>query len=110
MINPVLSKFSTNIISISTNIILYIKLSLDDFTEIMSIRGIKLSHQTVHNWSQIFAAALGLKIRKARKGKSGKQWHVDATYLKIEGKWCYLYRAIDKEGNLVDVCLSNTRD
>ena len=53
---------------------------------------------------------LGLKLREARKGTSGKKWHVDATYLKIEGRWCYLYRAIDKDGNLVDVYLSDVRD
>ncbi|MCD8525600.1 MAG: IS6 family transposase, partial [Gammaproteobacteria bacterium] len=48
--------------------------------------------------------------RTQRFGKCGKKWHADATYLKIEGRWCYLYRAIDKEGNLVDVYLSDVRD
>ena len=38
------------------------------------------------------------------------KWHVDATYIKIEGRWCYLYRAIDKEGDLIDVYLSDSRD
>ena len=39
-----------------------------------------------------------------------KKWHADATYICIKGHWCYLYRAIDKEGNLVDVYLSDVRD
>ncbi|MCP4762172.1 MAG: IS6 family transposase [archaeon] len=86
------------------------KVSLDDVVELMAMRGIHLSHQTVHNWTQTFGVELGLKIRKKRKGKAGKKLHVDATYLKIEGRWCYLYRAIDKEGNLVDVYLSDVRD
>lgn len=76
----------------------------------MYIRGINLSHQTIHNWSQTFGVELGLKLRKARKGKSSKKWHVDATYLKTEGRWCYLYRAIDQQGNLVDLYLSDVRD
>ena len=48
--------------------------------------------------------------QKRRSGKQGKKWHVDETYLKVEGKWCYLYRAIDQEGKLVDIWLSDKRD
>jgi putative transposase len=40
----------------------------------------------------------------------GKSWYVDETYVKVQGTWQYLYRAIDRDGNLVDVCLSDTRD
>lgn len=86
------------------------KLSLDDLVELMAIRGIHLSHQTVHNWAQAFGTELGIQLRQARKGAAGKKWHTDATYIKVEGRWCYLYRAIDKQGNLVDVYLSDVRD
>lgn len=86
------------------------KVSLDDVVELMEIRGFHICHQTVHNWVHTFGVNLGLKLREARRGKSGKKWHVDATYIRVEGRWCYLYRAIDKEGNLVDVYLSDVRD
>ena len=86
------------------------KVSLDDVVELMAMRGFQLCHQTVHNWTQAFGVDLGLKLRARRYGISGKKWHVDATYLKVEGRWCYLYRAIDKEGNLVDIYLSDVRD
>jgi putative transposase len=76
----------------------------------MKMRGINLSHQTVHNWAQNFGVELGLKLREKRYGQMGKKWHIDSTYIRVEGRWCYLYRAIDKEGNLVDVYLSDTRD
>src|SRR3954466_3896629 len=49
-------------------------------------------------------------LRKRRIGKVGRCWHIDETYLKVAGEWCYLYRAIDRDGNLVDVYLSETRD
>ena len=103
-------EYPTEIIMLVVYYYYRFKLSLDDVAEIMAIRGIKLSHQTIHNWSQTFGIELGLKLREARKGKSGKKWHVDATYLKIAGRHCYLYRAIDKQGNLVDVYLSDVRD
>ena len=86
------------------------KLSLDDVVELMAMRGFTLSHQTVHNWTQTFGTELGIKLRKKRKGKADKKWHIDATYIKVEGRWCYLYRAIDKAGNLVDIMLSDVRD
>ena len=84
--------------------------SLDDVVELMAMRGFCLSHQTIHNWSQTLGVELGLKLRKIRYGTAGLKWNANATYIRIEGRWCYLYRAIDKEGNLVDVYLSDTRD
>lgn len=50
------------------------------------------------------------QIRTKRKGQVGKVWLVDETYIRIKGVWCYLYRGIDEDGNLVDVRLSKTRD
>ena len=85
-------------------------MSLNNVVELMALRGIYISHQTVHNCVQIFGVDLGVKLREHRKGKVSKKWHVDATYLEIESNWCCLYLAIDREGNLVDVYLSDTRD
>ncbi|PHQ78160.1 MAG: IS6 family transposase, partial [Coxiella sp. (in: Bacteria)] len=76
----------------------------------MITRGVHISHQTVYNWVHTFGVEWARKFRKIRFGTAGLKWHADATYLRVEGRWCYLYRAIDKEGNLVDVYLSNTRD
>ena len=86
------------------------KMSLDDVVIVMALRGFHLSHQTVHNWNQIFGVNVGNALRKRRYKRGGDRWHVDATYLKIEGRWCYFYRAIDKQGHLIDVYLSDVRD
>ena len=86
------------------------KLSLEDVTIFMAMRNIYLSHQTVANWVQRFGVDIGIKMRKRRYKQCGDHWCADATYIKVEGRWCYLYRAIDKESNLVDVYLSDVRD
>ena len=100
----------TEVVMYAVHYYLRYKLSSDNVVEIMAMRGFSLSHQTVHNWVQDFGVTLGIHCRTRRKGKCGKKWHVDATYLKVEGRWCYLYRAIDKEGNLVDLYLSDVRN
>ncbi|PHQ78665.1 MAG: IS6 family transposase [Coxiella sp. (in: Bacteria)] len=84
--------------------------SLDDVVELMITRGVHLSHQTIYNWAHTFGVELAKKFQKMRYGETGLKWHADATYIRVEGRWCYLYRAIDKEGHLVDVYLSDTRD
>jgi DDE domain len=49
-------------------------------------------------------------LRKERRGAVGNSWYVDETYIKVQGQWRYLDRAINRDGNLVDVRLSDTRD
>ena len=103
-------EYPTEVVMITVFTYYRFKVSLDDVVELMAMRGFNLSHQTVHNWVQKFGVELGLKLRTRRYKQAGDKWHTDATYLRIEGRWCYLYRAIDKDGNLVDVYLSDVRD
>lgn len=84
--------------------------SLDKVVDAMAVRGFNMCHQTIQNWTQTFGIDVSLNLRKSRYRKSGDKIHVDATYIKVEGRWSYLYRAIDSDGNLVDVYLSDTRD
>src|SRR5438270_4325784 len=86
------------------------KLSLREVPEMFLLRGFEFTHEAVREWEERFAPLLTEQIRRKRKGKVGQRWYVDETYLKVKGKWCYLYRAIDRDGNLVDSMLSSTRD
>ena len=86
------------------------KLSLRNLAEMFLLRGFEFTHEAVREWEERFAPLLAEQLRRKRKGKAGRRWYVDETYLKVKGKWCYLYRAIDREGNLVDSMLSVTRD
>src|SRR3954464_12571564 len=86
------------------------KLSLRDLPEMFTLRGIVFSHEAVREWEAKLTPALAEDLRRRRRGKAGRSWYVDETYLKVDGRWCYLYRAIDRNGALVDVLFSETRD
>src|SRR3954454_11145647 len=86
------------------------KLSLRNLAQMFLLRGFEFTHEAVREWEERFAPLLAGQIRRKRKGKMGRRWYVDETYLKVKGRWCYLYRAIDRDGNLVDSMLSATRD
>ena len=103
-------EYPTEVVMMTLHYYYRFKVSLEDVVELMAMRGFHLTHQTVHNWVQRFGVELALKLRDRRHREAGLKWHVDATYLYIEGRWCYLYRAIDKDGNLVDIYLSDIRN
>jgi putative transposase len=86
------------------------KLSLRDVAEMFLERGIVFTHEAVRDWEARFALLIADQLRKKRRGQAGTCWHVDETYVKVHGKWCYLYRAIDRDGNLVDSMLSQKRN
>jgi putative transposase len=86
------------------------KLSLRDLPEMFAVRGIVFSYEAVREWEAKLTPALAEDLRRRRRGTVGRSWHVDETYVKVHGRWCYLYRAIDQHGSLVDVLLSEHRD
>ena len=82
-------EYRTEVVMLAVHYYYRFKVSLDDVVELMVMRGFRLCHQTVSNWVQAFGIELGLKLRERRKGTAGKKWHIDATYIKVEGDWCY---------------------
>ena len=84
------------------------RLTLRDLSEILLLRGFTVSHERVRQWEAKLLPVMGEALRKRRHGtgrRSGQSWYVDETYLKVHGRWCYLYRAIDRDGNLIDTDL-----
>lgn len=73
-------------------------------------RGITFTYEAVREWERRFAPLLTEQLRSKRHGQAGQSWYVEETYVKVRGKWCYLYRAIDADGSLVDSRLSEKRD
>ena len=86
------------------------KLRLRDLAEMFLGRGIVFTHETVRDWEARFAPLLTARLQAKRRGQAGTKWHADETYSKVHGRWCSRYRAIDREGNLVEALLSERRD
>ena len=86
------------------------KLSLRDLTEMFQLRGFVFSYEAVRDWEAKLTPALAQALRRRRNGKVGHSWYVDETYIQVRGGWKYLYRAIDRDGVLVDAMLSEHRD
>lgn len=84
--------------------------SYEQVAEMFWLRGFKICAETIRQWVMAFGADLASTLRKKRCGKAGKSWYADETYVKVSGVNCYLYRARDKQGELIDVYLSQTRD
>ncbi len=103
-------EFPTDIVLLAVLWRLRYKLSLRDIAEMFLWRGFAFTHEAIREWETRFAPLIGEQVRTKRRGQAGKSWYGDETYLKVHGKWCYLYRAIDGDGNLVESPLSEKRD
>ena len=90
------------------------RLTLRDLSEIMLLRGFTVSYECIRQWEAKLLPVMGNALRKRRHGtrrSSGQSWYARLRRCtKIQGRWCYLYRAIDRDGNLIDPMLSATRD
>jgi IS6 family transposase len=81
-------------------------LSYRDVEELLAERGIEVDHVTIYRWVQRFTPLFADAARPLRH-TAGDQWFVDETYVKVAGRWRYLYRAVDQYGQVIDVLLSD---
>ena len=102
-------KFQPNIILLYTRWYLRYSLTYRDLVEIMEERRISVAHTTIMRWVHQYAPELDKRSRPHLK-PTGDSWKLDETYVKVKGKWCNLYRAVDKEGATIDFYLSVHRD
>ena len=85
------------------------KLSYRDLAEMMAERHLDLAHTTIMRWVQRYLPEFEKRWQRFARSV-GTSWRVDETYIKIKGKWAYLYRGVDKEGQTIDFFLSEQRD
>jgi transposase, IS6 family len=102
-------RFPREVITVAVRGYLRYGLSYRDVEELLAERGIRVDHVTVFRWVQRFTSEFMEAARPCRR-LPGDRWFVDETYVKISGRWTYLYRAIDQYGRVIDVMLSTRRD
>jgi len=102
-------RFPPEVIVVAVRWYLRYGLSYRDVEELLVERGVEVDHVTVHRWVQRFTPLLADAARFARHSP-GDRWFVDETYVKVNGVWRYVYRAIDQDGQVIDVVVSAHRD
>src|SRR5215475_7497009 len=102
-------RFPPEVIVLAVRWYLRFGLSSRDVEELLAERGIEVDHVTVHRWVRRFALLLADTARFGRH-RVGDRWHVDESYVKVAGRWVYLYRAVDQFGQVIDVYASRRRD
>jgi IS6 family transposase len=101
--------FADEVIVLCVRWYLRYSLSYRDLTEMMAERNLLLAPSTIWRWVQCYAPELNTRIRRELKPTNGS-WRTDETYIRVAGRWTYLYRAVDSTGATIDFFLSETRD
>jgi transposase-like protein len=102
-------RFPPDVIVLAVRWYLRFGLSYRDVEELLAERGVEVDHVTVYRWVQRFTRLLAEAARPCRHAV-GDRWFVDKTYVKVAGRWRYVYRAIDQFGQVIDVFVSSRRD
>jgi transposase-like protein len=102
-------RFPPDVIVLAVRWYLRFGLSYRDVEELLVERGVEVDHVSIYRWVQRFTPLLAEAARSCRH-RVGARWWVDETYMKVAGRWRYVYRAVDQFGQVVDVFVSPQRD
>jgi IS6 family transposase len=102
-------RFPPEVIVLAVRWYLRYGLSYRDVEELLAERGIEVDHVTIYRWVQRFTPMLVDAARPCRHA-IGSRWFVDETYVKVAGRWRYVYRAVDEHGQVIDIYVSARRD
>ena len=102
-------RFPAEIISHRVWLYFRIPLSFRDVEEMLAMRGVKLSYETIREWTLKFGQTYANGLRR-RSPRPGDRWHLDEVFLKINGRIHYLWRAVDQDGDVLDILVQTSRD
>jgi putative transposase len=95
-------RFPPEIISHAVWLYFRFSLSFRDVEELLAQRGIVVTYETVRQWCLKFGQTYANELRR-RRPRCGDKWHLDEVFLKINGETHYLWRAVDQDGNVLDI-------
>ncbi|MCX4538444.1 IS6 family transposase (plasmid) [Streptomyces sp. NBC_00841] len=84
-------------------------LSFREVEELLMARGITVSHEAVRRWCDRFGPQYAAALRR-RRPQAGDKWHLDEVFIKVNGVRQYLWRAVDQDGNVLDILVQSKRD
>jgi len=101
--------FDAEIVVLCVRWYLSFKLSYRDLVSMMGERGITMAHTTILRWVQYYTPEFQKRWNRFARTVGGS-WRMDETYIRVNGEWMYLYRAVDKAGKTVDFYMSRKRE
>jgi transposase-like protein len=101
--------FPNDVIALAVRWYVRYRLSYADVVEWLAERGLVVDRSTIYRWVQRFLPLFQAAARRHRH-PVGENWRVDETYTRLQGKWTYIYRAIDQHGHVVDAYFSTRRN
>jgi transposase, IS6 family len=99
-------QFAAEVILWAVRWYLMFPVSYRDLERMLQDRGIVVDHTTIFRWVQAYAAELEKRLRPHLRPTNGS-WRVDETYIRVKGRWTYLYRAVDSRGQTIDFLLES---
>jgi putative transposase len=84
-------------------------LSFRDVEDLLAERGVIVSYETIRQWCEKFGPDYARKLKR-REGRLGDHWHLDEVFIRINGKQQYLWRAVDQDGDVLDILVQSHRD
>jgi putative transposase len=102
-------RFPAEIISHAVWLYYRFSLSYRDLEELIAERGIGVTYETIRQWCRTFGQHYANQLRR-RRARTGDKWHLDEVFLTIKGKRHYLWRAVDQQGNVLDILVQSRRN
>ena len=84
-------------------------LSFRDAEDLLAQRGITVTYETIRHWCQTFGPDYARRLRR-RRGRMGDTWYLDELFVTIQGRRQYLWRAVDQDGDVMDILVQSRRD
>jgi putative transposase len=102
-------RFPAEIISHCVWLYFRFSLSFRDVEEMLAMRGVSLTYETVREWCLKFGQTYANALRR-KSPRPGDRWHLDEVFIKINGRLHYLWRAVDQDGDVLDILVQSRRD